>query len=108
MGIGNRFQVQIIPYTSAQNAAGSWEETAGTPIGVWAEISNPSGFRVYQNGQTQLGSTKDFLIRYNFANYPNANWRLVYNGKRWTVSEIQQVGEKRFYYRLTATAKSDV
>ena len=108
MGVGVRKQVQIIPYTSAQSASGSWDESAGTPIGVWAEVQNPSGFRSYANGQTQLGSTKDFFIRYRFDKFPNADWRIVYDGKRWTVTEVRKQQEKKFYYRLTATAKSDV
>ena len=108
MSIGQRHQVQIEPYTNAKGSAGQNIETAGTPIGVWAEVQNPSGFRAYQNGQTQLGSTKDFFIRYRFDKFPDADWRLIYDGKRWTVTEIRKQEEKRFYYRLTATAKSDV
>lgn len=107
MAIGNRKQVRITPYTSAQNAAGSSVETAGTPIDIWAEVSNPSGFRAYQNGQTQLGETKDFLIRYRFDQFPNCNWRLIYDGRNWAVSGIRKVDEKKFYYRVTATSKSD-
>lgn len=107
MGIGLRKQVQIVPYTTTQGADGQNVETEGTKVGVWAEISNPSGFRAYQNGQTQLGETKDFLIRYRFDRFPNCNWRLIYDGRRWTVSEIRKIDEKKFYYRLTATSKSD-
>lgn len=108
MGIGLRKQVQIIPVTSEKNESGSWVETEGTKAGVWAEVTDPSGFRAYQNGQTQLGETKNFLIRYRFDRFPNCDWRLVYDGRRWTVSEIRKVDEKRFYYRLTATSKSNV
>lgn len=107
MGIGSRKQVQIVPYTSTPNAFGSHVESEGTRQGVWAEISNPSGFREYAMGQSRLGETKDFLIRYRFDRFPNVNWRLIYDGRKWTVSEIRRIDEKKFYYRLTATSKSD-
>ncbi len=109
MGIGNRHQVQIVPYTDTQGAAGNWTGgTEGAPVDVWAEVQNPSGFRAYQNGQTQIGQTKDFFIRFRFDQFPNANWRIVYDGRRWTVSEIRKQDEKKFYYRLTASSKSNV
>lgn len=108
MGIGNRKMIQLVQYTSAQSTAGNWEETRGEPRNLWAEISNPSGFRAYQNGQTQLGETKDFLIRFRFDLHPNCNWKVIYSGRSWTISEIRQIDEKQFYYRLTGTSKSDV
>lgn len=108
MGIGLRKQVQIIPHASTADAAGSWKTAEGSPLGVWAEVTDPSGFRVYQGGQTQLGETKNFLIRFRFDRYPNADWTLIYDGRKWVVSEIRKMNEKNFYYRLTATSKSNV
>lgn len=105
MGIGKMIPVVIKPYTSAKAAGGEWVETTGTDIQAWAEISNPSGFRAYMSGQTQLGETKDFLIRYRFDNTPGVNWRIVYDNRNWAVSEIRRIDEKKFYYRLTATSK---
>lgn len=108
MGIGQRRQVKIIPYTNSRATTGQNIETAGTAIRVWAEVENPSGSRAYQNGQTQMGSTRDFTIRYRFDKSPDSNWKLVYDGRTWTISEIRKVDEKKFYYRLTATAKDNV
>lgn len=105
MGIGNRKQVRIIPYTSAKNASGSFVETAGTGVNVWATVDSPSGFRAYQNGQTQLGNTRTFMVRFKFDMFPDANWRLMYEGKLWTVTEIRKINEKKFYYLITATTK---
>jgi len=107
MGIGNRKPVQVEAYKSEQNASGSNIEAVQYRANTWAEVDNPSGFRAYQNGQTQLGSTKSFLIRFRFDRFPDCNWRIKYNNKLWTVTEIQRVDEKKFYYRLTASAKSD-
>lgn len=108
MGIGLRKQVQLVQLLNAQDSTGRNTEAEGDKFGVWAEVTSPSGFRAYLNGQTQLGHTKDFLVRFRFQKYPNANWKIRYEGKDWTISEIQQRDEKRFYWQLTATAKKDV
>lgn len=107
MGIGVRKQIKIVPYTSAANAEGRNIEAEGTRVHLWAEVTNPSGFREYANGQSALGETKDFLVRYRFDMFPNVNWRLLYDGRRWTVTEVRRLDEKKFYYRLTASSKSD-
>lgn len=108
MGIGNRKQVQLVPITSTQNASGAWITSEGVKIGVWAEVSDPSGSRGYDKGQTQIGSNKNFLIRFKFDLFPNCDWKIRYDGKDWTISEKRKVDEKRFYWRIAANAKSDV
>lgn len=109
MGIGKRVQVQLVKLESTQSASGNWETaTEGDKFGVWAEVSNPSGFRDYQNGQTQLGNTKRFLIRFRFDKYINCEWKIRYEGKDWTISNKQKVDEKRFYWSITASSKADV
>ncbi len=60
MGIGLRKQVQLVQILNPRDASGRPQEVEGQKVGVWAEISNPSGFRDYQNGHTQLGETKKF------------------------------------------------
>lgn len=108
MGIGQRKQVQLVQLLVAQDTDGRNKEQEGDKFGVWAEISNPSGFRSYLNGQTQMGNTKNFLIRFRFNKYPNCDWKIRYEGKDWTITNIEKVDEKRFYWQMTATAKSDV
>jgi SPP1 family predicted phage head-tail adaptor len=108
MGIGLRHQVQLVQILVAQDTDGRNKEQEGDKYGVWSEITQPSGFRDYQNGQTQMGNTKKFLIRFRFNKYPDCNWKIRYEGKDWTISNIQKQNEKRFYWSLTATAKSDV
>jgi SPP1 family predicted phage head-tail adaptor len=109
MGIGQRFPVKLIQIAVAIDAnTGRNIETEGISFKTWAEITNPSNFRNYADGQTQLGKTKRFLIRFRFDKYPNADWKINYAGQLWTVSEIQKVSEKAFYWQFTATNKSDV
>lgn len=108
MGIGLRKQVQLVQLLVTQDSDRRNVEAEGDKFGLWAEVTNPSGFRAYLNGQTQLGHTKSFLVRFRFQKYPNANWKIRYENKDWTISEIQQRNEKRFYWQITATAKADV
>lgn len=108
MGIGQTKQIQLVQIASTQGTGGAWNETEGEKYGCWAEITNPSGFRTYDRGQVQLGTTKTFKVRFRFDRYPNANWKIRYDGKDWTISERQADNEKRFYWLITATAKADV
>jgi len=108
MGIGQRKRITLSQVLVTQNSDGENIESEGAFFKAWAEVSNPSGFRDYINGQTQLGKTKTFLIRFRFDRYPNADWKIVYEGKQWTVSEISRVSEKNFYWQLTAVSKNDV
>lgn len=108
MSIGSRKQVEIRPYTSTKGAAGQNEETPGTPVRVWAEVQSPSGSRSYEHGQTKIGNTRDFIIGYRFDRFPNSSWRIMYDGKLWTVDSIEKIEERRFFYRLNASAKGNV
>lgn len=108
MGIGTSKPIQLRQTVVTINDRGRNIQSQGSIINTWAEVTNPSGFRDYSNGQTQLGSTKRFLVRFRFDLHPNSDWVIRYEGKDWTVSEIQKVEERQFYWQLTATSKSDV
>lgn len=109
MGIGTYKPIQLRQIAVMIDAeTGRNVESTGEVVNTWADITNPSGFRDYSNGQTQMGSTKRFLIRFRFDRYLNADWVIRYAGKDWTPSEIQRVDENKFYWLVTATSKSDV
>lgn len=105
-GIGIRKQVQLVQMVSVKQAGGNWVTVEGARTGVWAEVTNPSGFRDYAHGQTQLGETKRFKIRYRFDKFPDADWLIRYDNKDWTITEKRKINEKRFYWQITATVKS--
>ena len=108
MSIGKRAQVQLVQLLVAKDGHGRNIEQEGQRYGAWAEVSNPSGFRTYEGGQTQLGATKRFMIRFRFDRYPDCNWKIRYENKDWTLSSIEKMNEKRFYWRITATSKANV
>lgn len=108
MGIGRRKRVTLTTVLVTTDANGRNIEADGDSYRAWAEVTNPSGFRAYLNGQTQLGKTKLFKLRFRFDKYPGAEWKIGYENKEWTVSEIQRVSEKNFYWEVTAASKSHV
>lgn len=109
MGIGSMKQIKLVQLLSVKGADGNWTTAVeGEKFGAWADISNPSGSRDYDKGQTQISSTKRFKVRFRFDKYPNCDWKVVFDGKDWTISTREKVDEKRFYWLITAQAKSDV
>lgn len=104
MGIGQRKRVTLTTIAVTQDDNGRNIESFGDTYKVWAEVSNPSGFRQYLNGQTNLGKTKDFKLRFRFDKHPGADWKIIYEGKEWTVKEIQRKDEKNFYWFVTASS----
>lgn len=108
MGIGQRKQIQLSQVLVTVGAGGRNIEAQGQVFNTWAEVTEPTGFRDYINSQTQLGKTKKFLIRFRFDKYPNCNWKIRYDSVEWTISEIRKEDEKKFYWRLTGSSKSDV
>lgn len=105
MGIGQRQQIQLVHVPNDQAVAGNWVQQPKERYNTWAEVSNPSGFRDYLNGQTQLGLTKRFQVRFRFDLFPGADWKVKYQSKEYTVQSIERVNEKRFYWTIRGTAK---
>jgi SPP1 family predicted phage head-tail adaptor len=97
--------IQLIHVPNDQSASGNWQQQPDQSYNTWAEVSNPSGFRDYLNGQTQLGLTKRFQVRFQFDLFPGADWKVKYQGKEYTVQSIERLNEKRFYWTIRGTAK---
>lgn len=108
MSIGTRIQIQLIQYVQGRGANGKNTEVQGDKFGVWAEIDNGSGGRDYANGIVQFNNTKRFLVRFRFDKFIDSTWKIKYEGKNWTISQIEKIDEKRFYWRVTASAKNEV
>lgn len=109
MGIGQRKQIKLVQLVTPKAAAGNWQaEVEGEKFSAWAEVSELSAFREYAQGQTQMGHTKRFRVRFRFDKYPGAEWKIVYQGKQWTVTQVTRENERQFYWVLTASMRSDV
>lgn len=104
MGIGARKPIELIMFAVSKTTAGNWvtDENKGVSFKTWAEITNSGSSRNYAQ-QTQLEKTKRFLVRFRFDKYPNADWKIRYNGQDYTVSDIDKVDEKKFYWSILAS-----
>lgn len=105
MGIGTRKQIQLVQITPAKGAEGNWNSEVETNHNSWAEVTSVNQSRDYDHGQTNLGQTKRFKVRFRFDQFPGADWKVRYVGKEWTVSGIVMQDEKQFYWIITASAK---
>jgi len=105
MGIGQSRQIQLIYVPSEQATTGQWEQQPPEKSNMWAEISDGPIFRDYLTGQTQLGNTKTFKVRFRFDKYPGADWQIKYLNKVWTVISVNHVENKQFYWTMRAMSK---
>jgi SPP1 family predicted phage head-tail adaptor len=104
MSIGQSRQIKLIQITPAKGSEGNWNSEVETSFNTWAEISNGTQGRDYANGQVKLGETKRFKVRFRFDQYPEADWKVRYAGKDWTVSSVTKESEKQFYWVITASS----
>ena len=94
--------------TTTRNSEGGRELTFPTnTIQTWARVDEINSQRVMEAGATALIGTKIFYFRYaeRMLNVTK-DWILVYNGKNYTISNIEQVDEKEKFIKITAKAKS--
>jgi SPP1 family predicted phage head-tail adaptor len=108
MGIGTSKPVQLRQLFTSKTDTGRNITAEASSFNAFAEISNPSGSRQYEYGQTLLEQTKIFLIRFRFDKYPSSQWKILYDSRDWTVTNIERVEERHFFWRITATSKGDV
>lgn len=104
--IGSAHPIKIVVLTITRDVTG-FAKTVELPVWAgWAQVREASGYREYQNGQALLGHVKEFKIRYNPALSPDVNTRVIYSGKRYTVTSIEPDREKTFYWNIRATAET--
>lgn len=106
-GIGTRKQILIVSVAPVKDGDGLMKPNLEVLFAGWAEVTNPSGGRNYFVGQDSLDHTKFFKIRNHQAITSDVHTRLIYAGKRYTVSSIEKDSEKNFYWNVRATAKTD-
>jgi len=105
-GIGSAKVIKIVQMQVTHDAHGFSKPGEILLWAGWAQVSNASGYRDYQNGQALLGHTKEFKIRHHQAITSDVNTRLIYSGKRYTVTSIEEDREKQFYWIIRGTAET--
>lgn len=106
--VGTWKRIQLLKVVNNKTAAGNWGVPSKTRYTTYAEVTRGSGSRNYQNGQTVLGDSYTFKVRYNGSLDMNAQWQLVYDKRQFTVTSIGRDKEKKFYWIIEATSHGRV
>lgn len=105
--IGGQRKIIIEKWTQAKNDTGSLTDTLVERHFLWAEVSKTSESRQYSGNQVQQFSSFTFKVRFRSDWALNDLWKVVYQGKRFTVQQIDNINERSFNWLITAKSASD-
>lgn len=101
--IGNLKPIKLYQYTETIDANGDAVEEVANTYKMWAEVTDQGGTRGQQLGRTAMSDSKEFRIY--FRGYlVTGNYKIVYFGQTYAITNVQRVQEKRFNYILTGFA----
>lgn len=103
-GIGNMRMIKLQKRVVAKDANGSLVNSISSSYKIWAEVGRDYGGREYSDSQTRLNARYTFKIYYNPDFVIDSNWKVIYDGKEFTVSSIERLNESRFNWIIKATA----
>lgn len=99
--VGLMRKIKLEKWTEAKDADGKWVESVESTDNLFAEVKFLSGSRESYAGQTNVSGSVRFKIRHKNLKVVG-KWKVVYNGKRYSITSIQRENEKKFYWILTA------
>lgn len=105
-GIGQYKQIKLVETVVTPDMMGDNKESVVTRASVWAEVNQSSGSRSFEHSQTMIANSATFKIRWNSNLQVNQNWNILYNGKKYGISSVERINEKRFNVLITGNAKS--
>lgn len=91
-----KVQIRVEKWIAPKNATGDAVEQIQSAYNLWAEVLQSSGNRSDTNGQTKLNLSKQFKIRFRPDWVLGTGWKLVYLQKRYSITAIERIDEKRF------------
>lgn len=106
-GVGNMKQMVLEKWTTPKNGSGSLVDTLADRYPVYGEFSRSGGNRSYEQNQTKISNSLTVRIYFRNQLDIDANWKVVYDGRRHTVQSIEKIDEKRFNYRLVIDSKGE-
>ena len=96
-----RKQIRLEKWVSAKDGYGDFKET-WVPYNLWAEVQREGGSRATTNGKTSLNTSMRFRVRFRPDFDVSGNWRVIYDGRGYTVRSIEKENENRFYWIIRA------
>ena len=95
-----KVQIVIEKWSAPKDVKGNAKERIDTRYPMWAEIVRSSGFRTDSQGQTRLNKTRQFKIRFRPDWKIDGTWKIVYQKKRYSITEIEPINERRFNWLI--------
>lgn len=96
-------QIRLEKWVSTKDGSGDFKETT-TKYNLWAEVFEDGGGRSQVNGKNHLTNTARFRVYFRPDLKPTVGWKVVYDQKRYTISNIKKENGERFYWIITATS----
>jgi SPP1 family predicted phage head-tail adaptor len=88
---------------SSLNDEGGKETTYTNAILTWAKVEKFNQYRTTEGDATALVGSLDFYVRYNVErSVINKDWLISYNGKDYTIHQIEPIEQKQMFIRFTA------
>ena len=100
--IGQFKMVKFYEYTNSKSLSGDNVESLALRLKTFAEVTDSGGSRGDNRGQSNLNGGKTFKIRQNSNWNVNADWKIKYFGKMYTITHIERINEKRFNWLINA------
>lgn len=103
--VGLMKEIKLEWLKATKDGSGNNIESVYKRISVWANVKRIGGGRTTRNGQTVLENSIEFKVYFKPNVFPTGNWRVVYDGKKFTGQSIVKDEEKLFYWVITAKAE---
>lgn len=91
-----KYQIRVEKWIAPKDAKGDAKERIEVSYNLWADIVSSSGNRSDSAGQTKLNKSKTFKVRFRPDWKLSGVWKFVYLGKRYSITSIERINERRF------------
>lgn len=91
-----KIQIRVEKWVVTRDYNGNAIEGIQQAYNLWAELVQQGGGRIDTAGQVRLTNSKQFKIRFRPDWKLTGSWKFKYLQKRYTITEIERLNEKRF------------
>lgn len=95
-------QIRLEHWISTKDSKGDFKESISVKYNLWAEVKSKGAGSFTSAGQISTGSTYEFTVNFRPDLYPSGDWKVVYQGERYSVESIERKDEDRFSWIITA------
>lgn len=88
--------IRIENWIAPKDVKGDAKERIEYARNFWAEVEDQGGNRSNDQGRSRLNKSMQFRIRFRPDWKLTGTWKIIYLGKRYTITNIERINEKRF------------